>query len=74
MEVDIYTGVLTYKNIEFTFVFDKNELRLVPPANRKQEVERWFYKSLGDIMYTLGDPIYIDNGIICWDSCNAAQG
>ena len=69
MDINIYTGSLTYKDIEFTFVFDKNELRLVPSADKKQEVERWFYKSLGGVAYTFGDPIYIDKPIFS-DKCN----
>lgn len=31
VELDLYTGKLTYKDIEFDFVFDKSELRLIPP-------------------------------------------
>ena len=43
METDVYTGTLSLKNIEFTFVFDKQELRLIPPQDKKREViESWF--------------------------------
>lgn len=37
-ELDIYTGKLNYKNIEFDFVFDKEELRLIPPTDKRTEV------------------------------------
>lgn len=59
-ENNIYTGTIIYKNINFTFVFDKLKLKLIPPVDKKNDVEHWFMKSLGNGAYTWGDPIYID--------------
>ena len=69
MEIDIYTGTLTYKNIEFTFVFDKQELRLIPPTDKSREVELWFLKALGNGVYTNGDSIYVDDPLVS-TKCN----
>lgn len=54
-----YTGILEYKNIKFTFIFDKKKLKLIPPEDKKHEVELWFWKEIKQGTYTLGDPVYI---------------
>lgn len=36
--LDLYTGELTYKGIAFFFTFNKDELRLIPPADKRDEV------------------------------------
>ena len=58
-EYNTYTGVITYKDIEFTFVFDKKELKLIPPKDKKDEVRNWFRKSIATGVYVSGDPLYI---------------
>ena len=63
-EDNIYTGIVKYKDIEFTFIFDKNILKLVPPKEKKDEVEYWFMKEIRPGVYTFGDPIYIKE-ILC---------
>lgn len=60
-ELDIYTGTLIYKEIEFSFTFDKEQLRLIPPKNKRQEVHLWFMKSLSKGVYTFGNPVYIED-------------
>lgn len=40
-ELEVYSGKLIYKNIEFDFVFDGKKLRLIPPKNRINEVLLW---------------------------------
>lgn len=38
----IYTGYLTYKAIDFSFVFEGKELRLIPPMDKRYEVaDNW---------------------------------
>lgn len=56
--LDIYTGTLNYKNIEFSFVFDKKELRLIPPAEKTSEVRySILMKKIGDgPAYTMASP------------------
>lgn len=72
IELDIYTGMLTYKEIEFSFVFDGEELRLIPPKDKHHEVHMWFMKPLGKGAYTFGDPVYIENDYLigrCNENC-----
>lgn len=38
-ELELYTGNLRYKDIDFTFVFDKAELRMIPPKDKEYEIE-----------------------------------
>ena len=69
MDTDIYTGTLSFKNIDFTFVFDKQELRLIPPQDKKREIELWFLSPLGNGIYTQGDSIYLEEPL-CSAKCN----
>ena len=63
-EFDIYTGKITYKDIEFSFVFDKRELRLIPPKDMQREVELWFMEEIKEGCYTLGKSVYIDDDFL----------
>ena len=57
-ELDLYTGKLLYKDIYFTFAFDRSELRLIPPKEKENEIEcEWMRKQLGSGVYTWGDPV-----------------
>ena len=57
-ELTFYTGALQYRNIDFTFAFDKNELRLLPPKDKRHEIEwEWGRKPLGNGAYTWGEPM-----------------
>lgn len=58
-DFEIYTGLLKYKDIDFTFIFDKKTLKLIPPNDKKKEVGYWFMKEIRPGCYTLGDPLYI---------------
>ncbi len=60
-ELEVMTGKLIYRGIEFTFVFDKKELRLIPPSQDESTIQfEWIWKSLGEGAYTLGDPLYME--------------
>ena len=60
-DLSIYTGQLKYKEIDFTFVFDGEELRLIPPKDKKREVRmEWLMKPLGKGAYTMGEPLYME--------------
>lgn len=59
-EHNTYTGILNYKDIDFNFIFDKKELKMVPPQDKQRDVYFWFMKPLGNGAYTFGDPIYIE--------------
>lgn len=57
-ELAFYTGTLQYREIDFTFAFDKNELRLIPPKEKEHEIEwEWGWTPLGNGTYTMGDPM-----------------
>ena len=58
-EHDIYTGSIIYNNIEFTFVFDKKKLKLIPSKDKEEEIRKWFMKSIGNVLLMQSDPIYI---------------
>lgn len=60
VELKIYTRTLIYKEIEFSFVFNGEELRLIPSEDKSYEVHMWFMKELAKGTYTIGDPVYID--------------
>ena len=60
IELEVYTGALTYKEIEFSFLFDGKELRLIPPKDNDHEVHMWFMKPLENGVYTFGEPVYIE--------------
>ena len=64
-ELDLYTGKLTYRNIEFTYVFDKNELRLIPPSEKRNEVRYTILmKKIGNIAHaTVIKSFYAQVGI-----------
>ena len=38
-ELNVYSGKLNYKDIVFDFVFDKQDLRLIPPSDKNEEVQ-----------------------------------
>lgn len=71
-ELELYTGRLTYRDIEFTFIFDRKKLKLIPPEKEKRNVELWFMKELAKGMYTIGEPLYIEENLvgICNETSN----
>ncbi len=55
-DLNTYTGVLVYRDIEFTFVFDGEDLRLIPPAEKHTTIRReWLMTPLGNGAYSIGD-------------------
>ena len=58
-EHETYTGTVTYRNIEFSFVFDKKELKLIPPKDKQDDVRKWFMKSVDNVFQVLSNPVYI---------------
>ena len=69
IELEVYTGILTYKGIEFSFIFDGEELRLIPPKDKDHEVHMWLMKPLGNGAYTFGDPVYMEDDYLI-GKCN----
>lgn len=60
---DTYTGTINYREINFTFIFDKKKLKLIPPKEKQYEVGLWFMKEIEKGVYTFGDPIYVEEVI-----------
>ena len=67
-ELDVYTGTLEYRNIVFTFVFDKKILRLIPPNEEKSNVSLWFKEKIARGVYGGFKQVYIDENLI--GKCN----
>ena len=59
-ELNVYSGTLNYKDIVFEFVFDKQDLRLIPPSDKNEEVQHWKMNQLFKGVYTTGNPLTID--------------
>ena len=53
--VEMYTGKLTYQEIEFTFAFDGEDLHLIPPDEKKHEF------IMGNIVRHLGNGVYVND-------------
>lgn len=69
-ELTTYTGKLQYKSINFSFVFDGQELRLIPPDDKKREIEmEWLMTPIGNGAYTLGSSLRIDEPFLI-GKCN----
>ena len=65
-----YTGKVNYRDIDFTFVFINNELRLIPPADKEGIIAwQWKMKPIDNGAYTFADPIPVDEKFIIAD-CN----
>lgn len=60
-ESNMYSGACKYREINFTFVFDGDELRLIPPADKRKSIQMdWIMKPLAKGVYTMGDPLAMD--------------
>lgn len=60
-DLNAYSGKLTYKDICFDFVYDKKELRLIPPTDKKIEIWNWKMKELSPGVFTMGDLLTLDS-------------
>lgn len=59
LELESYTGMLTYKDVDFSFMFDGEVLRLIPPLKKSSEVEGWLHQSIGIGIWGDREPFYI---------------
>lgn len=71
-DIEIYTGYLVYKNIDFSFVFDKKELRLIIPSDKQDEVEHWLMEEIGNGTYSLGHPVRVQEPFLTGE-CNETR-
>lgn len=69
-ENSFYTGKLIYKGIEFSFVFDEKELRLIPPQDKKQEIKyEWLMTPIAKGVYTQCVSLIMENSYLI-GQCN----
>lgn len=62
LKYDLYTGTLTYRDVDFTFVFDQKELRLIPPVDKQHIIEHeWKLKEFTKGAYVPADPIVVED-------------
>lgn len=65
VQFEIMTGLLTYRDIEFSFVFDENELRLIPPKDEARVIElEWLMTPIGKGVYTYGKPLQMEKSVL----------
>ena len=69
------TGTLLFKEIEFTFVLEQEELHLIPPKEKHNTIEfEWKWKKTGpDGPYVPADPIYVTESQLV-GKCNETGG
>ena len=61
VESNTYSGICKYKDIDFTFIFSGEELRLVRPADNREIIQMdWVLTPLAKGVYTRGDPLTMD--------------
>lgn len=58
----MFTGNLLYKEIEFTFVFDGEELRLIPPKDKYREIRhKWNRIEINKSIYAPNNPLIMED-------------
>ncbi len=61
-DLSFYTGTILFKEIRFTFSFDKTELRLIPPEEDKHLIEwDWKMQETSPGVFSFADPIPIED-------------
>ncbi len=69
-DLALFTGSLKYRDIDFKFAFDRNELRLIPPKEKEHEIEwEWRWKPLENGAFTIADPIPVGEDYLIGE-CN----
>lgn len=51
-KLEVISGQLRYRGIDFIFLFDGKQLRMIPPKSEMNEILKWFSVSMGDMEYT----------------------
>lgn len=65
VELEIYTGKIKYKNVDFEFVFNGDELRLIPPLDKKEEVYmEWIMAPMENGTRTMGRPLKMESSCL----------
>lgn len=62
---EIFTGLLTYREIEFVFIFSGEELQLIPPKEKRREIQmEWILQPIRSGVYTLGSPLIMEDSYL----------
>ncbi len=73
VELTTYTGKIQYRNVNFTFMFDGQKLRLIPPDDKKHEIEmEWLMTPIGNGAYTFRNSLKMDEPFLI-GRCNEKQ-
>ena len=63
-ELKIFSGICMYKGIDFTFIFDLDELRLIPPEYKSNTIRmEWIMTRVAKGVYTMGNPLTMDDPV-----------
>lgn len=69
-----YTGFLNFRGIDFSYVFADDELKLIAPSNKSDEIRyHWLMKAAGDGVFVNGDPLVVEEKSIA-GICNESNG
>ena len=61
-ELKIFSGKCMYRGIDFTFIFDCKELRLIPPEDKRDTIRmEWIMARVAKGVYTIGNPLTMDD-------------
>lgn len=73
ISMQLFTGTLKYRGIQFTYCMLGNNLRLIPPKEKEHEIEwEWGMRKLSDGAYTFGDPLPVGEDYLVGD-CNETR-
>lgn len=72
-ELSVYTGKTTFKGIDFTFVFDGEELRLIPPKEKENEIIwQWGHRKIEEGAYVPSAPVTVEEESLIGE-CNETK-
>ena len=73
-DIRVYTGKLVFREIDFTFSFDKKELKLIPPDDKRGIIEfEWKMKPLGKGMFVPANPELINEEFLIGECYETQQ-
>lgn len=69
-EFNMYSGTCKYKDINFTFIFNGEELQLVPPPDKRETIlTKWLLTAIAPGAYTVRTPLTVDEPYLI-GTCN----